>query len=369
MKIVVLSSYTPSLFWFRIDMMQEFQRRGHQVIAVGPDNPENWKKRFEQVGIEYRQIYTARNGMNPLVDIKSYLNLKRFFKEEKPDKLFVYQAKAISYGAIAAKKYGNTDVYPLVAGLGSIFRGSGLKNILVRMIMSILYKNAFQYATRVFMQNEDDINDIVKAGILQSSKIVMMNGSGVNLDKFSVKDLPSKVSFLFIGRLIRDKGICEYLKACHKIKQKYGNEVRCLLVGPFDTNPSALKNEDLQIYINEGSIEYFGEQNDVRPYIEQSSILILPSYHEGTPKTVLEAMSMGRAIITTNAPGCKETVKDGVNGFLVPVKSVDGLVEKMEYLIKNSAEIKRMGREGRKIAEERFDVKKVNANIMEVMGL
>lgn len=368
MKIVVLSSYTPSLFWFRIDMMKAFQRNGHQVIAVGPDSPEKWGDRFKEVGIEYRQIFTARNGLNPITDIKSYLALKKFFKQERPHKLFVYQAKAISYGSVAAKKYGNTEVYPLVAGLGSIFRGTGLKNRLLRIVMSMLYKKAFQYAEKVFMQNQDDVNDIVNAGLLKRDNIVMMNGSGVNTTKFCVKGLPVVPTFLFIGRLIRDKGIGEYLLACRIIKQKYKN-VCCLLVGPYDSNPSALKPDELKTYIEDGSVEYFGEQTDVRPFIERASIYVLPSYHEGTPKTVLEAMSMGRAIITTDAPGCRETVVDGINGCLVPVKNVEAIVEKMEYLINNNEEVERMGKESRIIAVRRFDVDKVNASIIKEMGL
>ena len=368
MKIVVLSSYTPSLFWFRIDMMKAFQQSGHQVIAVGPDSSEKWNDSFKEVGIEYRQIFTARNGMNPITDVKSYFALKEFFKQEKPDKLFVYQAKAISYGSVAAKKYGKTEIYPLVAGLGSIFRGAGLKNWFSRMAMSVLYKNAFRYADKVFMQNQDDVNDIVNAGVLKRDKIVMMNGSGVNTEKFCVKDFPNVPTFLFIGRLIRDKGVGEYLDACRIIKRNY-KTVCCLLVGPYDSNPSALKPDELKTYIDDGSVQYFGEQKDVRPFIEQASVYVLPSYHEGTPKTVLEAMSMGRAIITTDAPGCRETVIDGINGCLVPVKNVEAIVEKMEYLIDNFAEVERMGKESRAIAVERFDVNKVNASVIKTMGL
>ena len=368
MKVVVLSSYTPSLFWFRIDMMKAFQQRGHKVIAVGPGEPTKWVDRFKDVGIEYRQVFTARNGMNPMTDIKSYFALKKFFKEEKPDKLFVYQAKTISYGTVAAARNGKTEVYPLVAGLGSIFRGVGLKNKLVKLVMSVLYKNAFRYAEKVFFQNRDDVDDIVNAGLLKRELIVMMNGSGVNTEKFAVKKLPLTPAFLFIGRLIRDKGVGEYLDACRIIKKSHP-EVRCLLVGPYDTNPSALKPEELQGYIDDGTIEYFGEQVDVRPFIEQISIYVLPSYHEGIPKTVLEAMSMGRAIITSDAPGCRETVKNGVNGLLCTVKSVESVVEKMEFMIAHPNEVEKMGQKSRQMVEDRFDVVKVNENIISTMGL
>ena len=171
-----------------------------------------------------------------------------------------------------------------------------------------------------------------------------------------------------IARLIKDKGVIEYLEACREIKKQFPN-CRCLLVGPFDTNPSAIQLEELQRYIEDNVVEYFGEQDDVRPYIEQSSVFVLPSYHEGTPKTVLEAMAMGRAIITTDAPGCRETVKDGENGYLIPVKDTQILVERMKFVIENPDKSAEMGQKGRQIVETKYDVDKVNQSILEIMDI
>ena len=235
--------------------------------------------------------------------------------------------------------------------------------------MSILYKQAFKCSKAVFFQNNDDKQVFIQAGLLKDKQIVMIPGSGVNIEKFVQVELPIIPTFLFIGRLIRDKGVEEYLEACTKIKAKYMDKVRCLLVGPFDSNPSALKPEDLQIYINKGIVEYFGEQNDVRPYISQCSVYVLPSYHEGTPKTVLESMAMGRAIITTDAPGCRETVKNGRNGYLVPIKNVDAVMNKMINLIEHPDVVKQMGQESRKMAVEHFDVEIVNDIILKTMGM
>lgn len=368
MKIIVLSSHTPSLFWFRIDMMRFFQKEGHMVIAAGPGVLNEWEKKFLQYNIKYYQIHVARNGVNPLDDIRTLLSLYRFIKNEKPDKIFVYQAKTISYGCIAAKLNGITEVYPMVAGLGSIFRGKGLKNSLVKHVMRKLYKNAFHFSAKVFFQNQDDRNEIIELGLLDENKAVMVNGSGVNLERFIPFPLPVIPTFLFIGRLIKDKGVLEYLKACEKVKNEYPN-IRCLVVGPYDSNPSALKSDELDEYIRDGIIEYFGEQIDVRPYIAQCSVFILPSYYEGTPKTVLESMAMGRAIITTDAPGCRETVVNGKNGFLVPVKNVKSIVEKMVYFIENPNVIVEMGKQGRMLVEDKFDVNKVNKVIAENMGI
>ncbi|WP_459189449.1 glycosyltransferase family 4 protein [Parabacteroides sp. APC149_11_2_Y6] len=368
MKILVLSSHTFSLFWFRIDMMKSFIRLGHDVIAAGPDDESLWRAKFESMNIKYVQIEVSRNGLNPLNDIKTFLCLNRLLKQEKPDKVFAYQAKTIVYGCLAAKKNKIKEVYPMVAGLGSIFRGTGVKNTLTKIVMQTLYQLAFACSENVFFQNKDDRNELVQHRLLDESKTVLINGSGVNLEKFKPSSLPAIPTFLYIGRLIRDKGIMEYLDACKQIKIHYP-DVRCLLVGPFDSNPSALKPEELQPYIDKNIIEYYGEQSDVRPYIVQCSTYVLPSYHEGTPKTVLESMAMGRAILTSDAPGCRETVIDGKNGFLIPVKDVSTLVQKMKFMILHQDLNAQMGKASYEIAVDKYDVKKVNHCIMKTMRL
>jgi glycosyltransferase involved in cell wall biosynthesis len=366
MKIAVLSSHTSSLFWFRMDMMKEFIKKGHTVIALGSEPEEEWKKKFQEYNIDYRQLYVERNGMNPLKDLKTFKSLYTFMKKEKPDKVFAYQAKTVVYGSLAAKLNGVSDVYPLIAGLGSIFRGEGFKNKIVKAVMKIEYWAACKCSKKIFFQNLDDQNVFIQNGLVNKNKTVIINGSGVDLDKFKPTPLPEVPSFLYIGRLIKDKGIMEYLKACKNIKEKHPN-VRCLLVGPFDSNPSALKPDELKHYIESGVIEYFGEQNDVRPFISQCSTYVLPSYHEGTPKTVLEAMAMGRPIITSDAPGCRETVIEGLNGYLVKVKDIKGLANKIEYLISNPEICKNMGQASEKIARDKYDVKIVNQSIIQTM--
>lgn len=368
MKIAVLSSHTSSLFWFRMDMMKSFIKNGHTVIALGPESEEEWKDKFKQNGIEYKQLYVERNGINPLKDIKTFRELYKFMKLEKPDKIFTYQAKTIVYGSIAARLNGITEIFPMIAGLGSVFRGQGLKNNIIKTIMKIEYWSACKVSKKVFFQNNDDKNEFVNNKIVAASKTVITNGSGVNLNKFKPTPLPEEAVFLFIGRLIKDKGIMEYLEACKKLKEKYP-KTKCLLVGPYDSNPSALKPEELKPYIDNKTIEYFGEQKDVRSFITQSSTFVLPSYHEGTPKTVLEAMAMGRSIITTDAPGCRETVIDKSNGFLVPVRDSNILAEKMMWMIENNTKIEIMGQKSFGICKEKFDVKKVNKVILRTMGL
>ncbi len=368
MKIAVLSSHTSSLFWFRMDMMKDFIKQGHLVIALGPEPESNWKSKFEENGIRYQQLFVERNGINPLSDLRTYRELKKFMKEEKPDKVFAYQAKTVVYGSLAAKSNGITEVYLLIAGLGSIFRGEGLNNKMIKAIMKTQYRLACNASKKVFFQNNDDKKEFINNRLIQEEKIVIINGSGVNLEKFKPQPLPETPVFLFVGRLIKDKGVMEYLEACKRIKEEYP-EVRCLLVGPYDSNPSAIQPEELQPFINQEIIKYFGEQSDVRPYLKQCSTYVLPSYHEGTPKTVLEAMAIGRAIITSDAPGCRETVTDKYNGFLVPVKDINELVEKMRTLIEDQETNKKMAERSLKLAKEKYDVNLVNKSIMKTMDL
>lgn len=368
MRILVLSSHTPSIFWFRMDMMQAFMDSGCEVIAAGNEPEAQWKAQFAERGIAYHQIHISRNGTNPLKDIHTFRSVYALLKEIRPDKIFTYQAKTIIYGSIAANLLGITEVYPLVAGIGSVFLNDDLKTKIVRTIMVSEYRVAMKKCPAIFFQNRDDAQVFRDHRIIKKQKTVLLHGSGVNLDRFQVLPFPEQFGFLCISRLIRDKGVYEYLSACERIRTEFPS-VRCLLVGPYDSNPSALKPDELQKYIDSGAVTYYGEQSDVRPYLAQCNVFVLPSYREGTPKTNLEAMACGRAVITTNAPGCRETVIDGENGYLIPVKDIDALCEKMAHLIRHPELAVQMGADGRKKAEESFDVTLVNRCICESMGL
>lgn len=368
MKIAVISCHTPALFWFRTDMMKAFAAKGCEVYALGNESASEWEDSFKDNGIIYRQIQVSRNGMNPLNDLKTLKSIKEELSKIMPDKIFTFQAKTVIYSSMAAAKLGISEVYPLIAGLGSLFLKDNFKTKLVRNLMMTEYRIALKKAKTVFFQNEDDLSTFKEYKVIKNQKVVMLHGSGVNTEHFAKTPLPEGFATLYIGRLLKDKGVFEYLEACRELKSKRP-EARCMLVGPFDTNPTSLTKEELDKYINDGIIEYFGEQKDVRPYLNDCSVYVLPSYREGTPKTNLEAMSVGRPIITTNAPGCRETVKDGVNGFLVPVKDVNSITEKMIELMDNTSQAEEMAANGRKLAEDIFDVDKVNAVILETMGV
>lgn len=367
-SIAVLSSHTPSLFWFRLDMMREFFRRGYAVYALGNEAEEKWAPRFAENGIAYRQIPVIRNGMNPLKDRKTIAAIQAQLERIMPEKLFVYQAKTVIYGAMAANRLGITEVYPLIAGMGSVFVSDSLITRAVRPVLVAMYRRAMKKCPAVFFQNRDDERIFRDRRIVRDQKVVLLHGSGVNTERFTAQPLPEKPAFLCVSRLIRDKGVYEYLCACRRMKQTHPG-VECLLVGPYDSNFSTLRPEELQPFLEDGSVSYVGEQEDVRPWLARCSVFVLPSYREGTPKANLEAMASGRAVITTDAPGCRETVRDGENGFLVPVRSVDAIFEKMEWSLDHPEEVAAMGRKGREMAEQIFDVRKVNAVICRTMGL
>lgn len=366
-KIMVITPHTPSLMWFRIDMMIDFRNRGYEVTAVGQESAEKWKEKFEQYGIHYQNIPIVRNGLNPFRDIHTIKALKKLFCEVKPQKVFLYQAKAVVYGSIAAKNNPDIEIYSLISGLGSVFRGTSLKSRFLKYILKCEYFYALKKNTAVMFHNPDDMRQFQLWKIVSGSICKLVHGSGVNMNKFQYSELPDvSASFLMVARIIRDKGVIEYLEACRTIKQKYPF-IECMLVGSFDSNPSALKKEELEPYLP--YIKYYGEQADVVPFIQKCTTFVLPSYHEGLPKSVLEAMSMGRAIITTNAPGCRETVVEGENGFLIPIKNATRLAERMEYIVLHPEQQQKMGEKSREIIEEKYDVKKVNEEIAQIMHL
>lgn len=369
MKIMVISSETSTMFFYRKDMMLEFLRQGNQVVAAGDAPEDKWGKAYEEIGVRYRQFYVKRNGLNPADDIKTLASLKKLIAEEKPDKIFAYHSKSVVYGSIAAKMNDIDEMYALIAGLGSIIRGSGFKNSIIRTVLKSEYKYAFKLCKAVITHNSEDRQLLLDEKFTKdAAKVKTVNGSGVNLEKFMYSETEKTNIFLFIARLIGDKGIREYMRAAEIVKGSHPEAV-FRIVGPYDTNPSAIKPEDVEKYVSAGTIEYVGELSDVTPQLNECMVFVLPSYHEGTPKTVLEAMATGRPVITTDVPGCRAAVKDGVNGYLVPAKNAEALAEKMIYMLEHFDEAVELGNTGRKIAEDKYDAVKVNRSILKIMNI
>lgn len=390
MKITVLVNYSESIISFRGELLHEFVTAGHEVIVCAPGDHGDVSDRLKKMGVTYRSIKLDRTGTNLFCDLAAFIKLIWMFLELRPDVVICYTIKPVIYGSMAARLTGVTHVFSIITGLGYVFIGDSWKQKLLRPIVCLMYRLAFACNDIFFFLNNDDKTTFATYGIInKSDKCVRVDGEGIDISKYpytvideeciddrvmdinshSVKQPALKMtSFLLIARLIRDKGIIEYVEAAKILTSKYSN-IKFKLVGPLDSNPTSISKIQIKDWEASGIIEYLGETKNVRPFIQKSSVYVLPSYREGLPRTVLEAMAMGRPIITTDAPGCRETVIDNDNGFLVPVKSAEALAFAMEKFILNPDLIEKMGKRSREIVEVKFDVIKVNAAIRRHMGL
>ena len=367
MKFILISPKNRTVYNFRGDLIQEIIARGYEVIVTGPDQTD--VDRIEALGARFHEIPMNKTGTSVLGDLRYCKALTAFLKEEKPDATLGYTVKPCAYGAIAAKRAGVKNVTSLVTGGGYTFISTSLKARVLGLIVRTLYRIGFSKADRVIFQNPDDLNEFCEKGLVKRAKCSFVNGSGVNTDHFVPAPLPNEISFFMLSRLLKSKGVGEYLEAARIVKGKYP-QAKFYLLGKYETAmQDALDREYVERFIADGIIERFEETSDVRPYYAMCSVYVLPSYREGTPRTVLEAMAMGRPVITTDTQGCRETVKDGVNGFLAPVKDAQAVAEKMIWFLEHPDAIETMGRESRTYALEKFDVKKVDAEMIRIMKL
>ena len=379
MKFLIIASYPASILKFRGALIKALQDKGFEIHIAAPEFeifPEEYEN-LTALGYVVHPIPMQRTGTNPLNDAKSLSALYLLMKKIKPSHVIGYTIKPVIYGSLAAKLARVPHRFALITGLGYAFQGADEQNYKksnLQKIMHKLYSVALTSTHKVFFQNPDDEALFRTMKILQyNASTTVVNGSGVDISEYSVQSFATIDDmliprFLLIARLLGDKGVREYAHAARIVKEKYPQS-QFDLVGWIDDNPDAIKQQELDNWINEGLFNFWGKLDDVKPAIAASSIYVLPSYREGTPRTVLEAMAMGRPIITTDAPGCRETVIDGYNGYLVPVKAVEELAAAMERFIVNPELIIEMGKASRQLVEEKFDVDAVNQSMLEAMRL
>lgn len=366
MKFILISPKNRTAYNFRGDLIKKIISCGYEVVVTGP-NTDHVEK-ITELGARFVEIPMNKNGVNPKEDLKYQKALYTLFTKEKPDVTLGYTSKPVIYGAIAAKKAGVPHIASMVTGAGYAFTAATAKAKIIKTIMSMLYKKAFKCADAVIFQNSDDKNQFVSENLVKEEKCRVVNGSGVNTEKFAAAPYPEKITFFMLSRVMFSKGIREYLEACKIVKAKYP-DVRFMLLGACENIQDSISEEELKPYIDGGIIEHFGETDRVADYYKQCSVYVLPSYREGTPRTVLEAMSMGRAVITTDAPGCRETVIDGETGFLVPVKDGQAVADKMIEFIENPALIEKMGAASAGFCRSKFDVDKVNEDMCTYLNI
>lgn len=365
-KIMIFGGVANSILNFRRDLITEWLNRGCEVTAVTGTATKEQEASIKAAGVKFYTIPLEREGLNPASDLRAYLALLRIIKAVNPDILFVYTAKPIVLSGISLIFNRKIKLYVMITGLGYAYADKTFRQKLVKRLLNILYRPALGRSEAVFFQNRDDRALFLEIGLVnKGQKLILVNGSGVNLDYYYYSEVQcsEEVVFLLIARMIYSKGVRHYAEAAELLREKYQN-VRFLLLGQLAQGPDRISKEELVGFQAKETIEYLGRQEDVRPFIERCHVYVLPSfYREGVPRSVLEAMSMGRPIITTDAPGCRETVVDGVNGFLVPVRDSKALAEAMERLILDKILVAKMGRESRRLAEEKFDVRIVNEQI------
>ena len=373
MNFLFIASYPDSIINFRGALIDDLISKGIQVSVAIPKMKKNSKTYMQllQKGVHIYEIPLKRKSMNPIMDIYLLLILIRLIKKIQPYYVLSYTIKPVIYGSMAARFAGVPNTYCLITGLGNIFiKQNKIKYHLLKSIAIKMYSVAFLRVNKVFFQNSDDQELLENLGVISTpNNSVVVNGSGVDTLSFLPAPFPKNITFLLIARLLKSKGIIEYAKAAAIVKKKYPY-VQFQLVGWLDGKSDSISKHELNDWIKSGTIEYLGVIEDIKTVISNCSVYVLPSFYgEGTPRTILEAMSMGRPIITTNVAGCRQTTIDGENGVIVPAKCVDKLVEAMSFFITSSEMISTMGLASRRIEEKKYDVRKVNAIMMKEMDL
>ncbi len=352
MKIAVVLNTSWNIYNFRKGLITSMIDKGNQVITIAPKDTYTYK--LTEMGCRHIPVKMDSRGASPIKDFLLILELYFIYKKVKPDVILHYTIKPNIYGTIAASLLG-IPVINNVCGLGTMF----LKDNLVSRIAVALYRLAFRFPRKIFFQNEDDKDLFIKRRIVSRSICDVLPGSGINTNDFSPGKQTSKNSkftFLLISRLIYDKGILEYIEAIESLK-KEGIEAKFQLLGSIDEkHKRGIPSKVIQQWIEKNQVEYLGTTKDVKTFIEKADCIVLPSYREGTPKTLLEAASMEKPIVTTNVPGCNNVVKDGKNGYLCELKNSQDLATKMRkmYSLKPESRLE-MGKYSRQYVRQKFD--------------
>lgn len=353
MKIIFSSNISWSIYNFRLKLLKSLQKDGHEIYTVA--NEDEYSEKLIKEGFHFEVIGLNNNATNPLEDIKTIYSYYKIYKKIQPDVICHNAIKPNIYGTIAAGLL-NIPVVNNISGLGTLF----IKKSFSTTIAKLLYKFSQIKATKVFFQNNDDLDLFLQNKLLSASKVKVIPGSGVDTSRFVPNEAKNDAifQFLFIGRLLYDKGIREYMDAVRLLKSKYPN-VKFNILGPlYQNNATAISQETLEEWIETNEITYLGQTDHVEEFMKEVDCVVLPSYREGLSKVLIEASSMGLPIVTTNVPGCRDVVIDNETGFLCEVKNSLDLAEKMEKMILLSLEKrKEMGRKARERAIAVFDEK------------
>jgi glycosyltransferase involved in cell wall biosynthesis len=343
----------------RLAVAQGAKKAGYEVHVASMPGPA--VERVRDLGFVHHELPLSRSGKNILGEILSLVSIWRLLWRLKPDVLHLVTIKPVLYGGIAARLAPVKGVVAAVSGLGFVFLATGLKATILRRIISSLYRFALgKKNLRVIFQNPDDRDVLVGMGALESVKVEMIRGSGVDLASYTEVPEPSGTPVVCLAaRLLRDKGVLEFVEAVRILRQR-GVSARFQLVGDLDLgNPATITVDELEAWRQEGFIELPGFRKDIAKLFSDAHIVTLPSYREGLPKVLVEAAACGRAVVTTNVPGCRDAIEPGITGLLVPVRNASALADAMEMLLNDSELRQRMGHAGRMLAESEFSIDKI----------
>ena len=375
-KIIIIGTIASSFYSFRKDLILSLIDKGYTVYGFTSDSDETELAKIAQLGAMPIHYKLSRGGLNPYEDLSNTISLYQKIKKLQPDIVLSYFVKPVIYGTLAAKFARVPKKIAMIEGLGFAFteqpEGYSKKAKIVQRVQVALFKLALPLADKIIFLNPDDVRDLLYKHSIPVRDYEVLGGIGLKLADYPHQPVNPKnheTNFLFIGRLLKEKGIFDFIEAAKIVKQRYPN-TKFTVLGNIDAdNPGALHSEQVQELVVTGLIDYPGQVSNVVDWIANSDVFVLPSYREGVPRSTQEAMAVGRAIITTDVPGCRETVIDGKNGFIVPKWNPQALAEKMIYLIENPKKIAEMGEESYKIAQEKFDAHKVNERLLKILGV
>lgn len=370
LRIAVVGTLAETILGFRADLIVAMVAQGHTVYAFANDYKDSNRTAVQALGAIPVDYTIGRFSTNPFNELKSTWQLYKLFRQHKIDMSFCYFAKPVIYGTLAAWLAGVPLRVAKIEGLGRAFTqpATGVTTIgrLIKWVQIQLYRISLPKAHCIFVLNPDDKTDLIDANKIAANNVVQLNGIGVNLQCYPhVLPCINPIRFIFIGRLLNEKGIRYFIDAASQIKTMHPT-VEFIVLGDTDSGKDALSRDELKELVAKNIIIHPGKVTDIKPYLARSSVFVLPSYYrEGVPRSTQEAMATGRAIITTDMPGCRLTVEHGVNGFLVPPHNAVALVEAMLQFIAKPELIYEMGQQSCQLAQQRFDVNKTNQQIIE----
>lgn len=352
-RILLICPGSDIIVTFRKNLIEKLQSEGYDVSAIAFSHER--EKTIREMGVDFYPVEDSNRSVNPFKVLAIKKTYYKLIKKINPDKVITFTLKPNTFGVAACKKAGITEVYSMVEGAGDVFINNTFKWKIIRQIVCLLYRKAFKYSKKVFFQNTDDIKEFTERKLVKNDKCVLINGIGVDTERFDHQPLTSKRTFIMVARMLKTKGIFEYCECARMVKKSYPDAVFNYLGAE-----STVKKEDIKEYIEDGSINYLGETTDVRPFLKDCTAMILPTYREGLPVSVMEAESVGRAIIISDTVGCKTVIKDGYNGFFCEKGNAGSFAEKATWIIDHPEEAEEMGNNSRKFACENFDQKKIN---------